>query len=81
MFNLIIALIIRMMFLRKGIDFIEIDLGAEISLSVIFSIFFNTVVCLLLYKTHLKQIISRGPGVSKSKMETKNIIVLYTVIQ
>lgn len=58
-FNLIIALIIRMMFLRKGIDFIEIDLGAEISLSVIFSIFFNTVVCLLLYKTHLKQIFTR----------------------
>lgn len=54
--NFIIAVIIRSLSLQNGHNFIKIAFGTEIGLSVIFSIFFNIVVCHALYKTHLNQI-------------------------
>lgn len=56
MFNLIIAVMIRSLFSQNGHNFIEMAFGTEIGLSVIFSIFFNIVVCFILYKTRLNQI-------------------------
>ncbi|MGN0519449.1 MAG: hypothetical protein ACI4LB_01795 [Candidatus Fimenecus sp.] len=56
-FNLLFAMIIRTLLLQKGLDFIGIGLGREISLSIAFSILLNAVTCCFLYKTPLNQIL------------------------
>lgn len=56
-FNLLLAVIIRVSFVQKGVDFIGLGLGKEISLSIAFSILLNAVTCYFLYKSPLNQIL------------------------